>query len=286
MVLRRSHAIRTQSKRLFIASVILIAVNGTGALTGTGDVFATDGGGSIVAGVDGTQIMAGVRFDSPASSSSCEWSPVDTRDPQIDGFEEVRRDANGISYRLYDRGCPNDTGDYHWVPEVDPGTLAQQASSVVYDNIPAPWGEFAPPARRGVVNLGTWFWVNPMLWVPVRASAWVPTPSGPLIVTTTATPKKLIFDPGDGALGSGETECTGPGIPWIPAFGDHLPSPCMYTYRHSSARRSDNVFAATLSIRWHVTYSSNTGASGSLGDVTVGASHQMVVREIHGLVNR
>ena len=225
---------------------------------------ASDGGGSTRAEVNGTQIMAGVTFGAPPSSgSSCEWSPVDTRDPGMDVFEEVRRDSNGIGYRLYDYTCSDESSSYHWVPEVSPDSLANQASAVVYDNIPAPWGEFAPPARRGVVNIGTWFWVNPLLWVPVRATAWVPTPSGPLIVTTTATPKKLIFDSGE--VGSGETECNGPGLPWVDAFGDHLPSPCMYTYRHSSAGEPN---------------------SGSLGDVEVGASHQMVIREIHGLVNR
>jgi hypothetical protein len=41
-----------------------------------------------------------------------------------------------------------------------------------------------------------------------------------------------------------------------------------------------------LAVRWHVSYTSNVGASGSLGDVTVSASHQMVIREIHGLISR
>lgn len=279
MVFGNRHALCDRTRRLLVVAVVLTV--------GAHPVSASDGGGSTRAGVTGTQIMAGVSFGAPPSAgSSCEWSPVDTRDPSMDMLEEVRRDANGIGYRLYDYTCTDESSAYHWVPEVSPTTLANQASAVVYDNIPAPWGEFAPPARRGVINIGTWFWVNPLLWVPVRATAWVPTPSGPLIVTTTATPKKLIFDPGDGELGSGEVECTGPGLPWVDVFGDHLPSPCMYTYRHSSAGRPNDVFPASLAIRWHVTWSSNTGASGSLGDVEVGASHQMVIREIHGLVNR
>lgn len=280
MVFRTGHPTRALARRLLLSATLLVVASGTPTLR------ASDGGGSAVAAVNGTQIMAGVHFGSPPGigNSACEWSPVDTRDPGVDGFEEVRREVNDIDYRLYDHACPDGSTAYHWVPQVGPTTLAHQASAVVYDNIPAPWGEFAPPARRGVVNLGTWFWVNPLMWVPVRATAWVPTPSGPLIVTTTATPKKLIFDPGE--LGSGPTECTGPGIPWVAAFGDRLPSPCMYTYRRSSAAMRERVFMATLSIRWHVTYASNTGIAGSLGDVTVGASHQMLIREIHGLVNR
>jgi hypothetical protein len=107
-----------------------------------------------------------------------------------------------------------------------------------------------------------------------------------LIVTTTATPKRLIFDPGDGRLGDGPVDCAGPGIPWSDAFGDHLPSPCMVTYRHSSVHHPSGAFPAMLAVRWQVSDTSNVGVSGSLGDITVGASHQMVIREIHALVSR
>jgi len=252
--------------------------------------LAADGTGTVTSGVDGTQIIAGVQFGTPPSGTndSCEWSPTLPRDAGSQTVDEVTRTIGAITYRLYDFTCegrePPTT--YHWIPEVSSTTLARHASAVVYDNIPAPWGQFAPPARRGVVALGTWFWVNPAMWVPVRATAWVPTPRGPLIVTTTATPKRLIFDPGDGAYGSGSVDCAGPGIAWIELFGDHLPSPCMYTYRHSSVRHPSGAFPATLGVQWHVSYTSNVGAAGSIGDVTVRASHQIVVREIHGLVSR
>jgi hypothetical protein len=267
---------------------ILIITVATTLLGGTAQ--AADYGGNATAGVEGTQIMAGVQFGSPPANDRdmCEWSPTLPRDAGDTTVEEVTRPIGTVTYRLYDYTCdgrePPTT--YHWIPEVSSTTLANQASAVVYDNIPAPWGEFAPPARRGVVALGTWFGVTPLRGVPVRATAGVPTPRGPLIVTTTATPKRLIFDPGDGRLGDGPVDCAGPGIPWIEAFGDHLPSPCMVTYRHSSVHHATGAFPATLAVRWHVSYTSNVGASGSLGDVTVSASHQMVIREIHGLISR
>jgi len=270
-------------RRILIACAVVPLLGGT--------VHAADGGGgNVLAGVNGTQIMAGVQFGAPpsAANGSCEWSPTLPRDAGDSTVEEVTKPIGNITYRLYDYTCdgrePPTT--YHWIPEVSSETLANQASAVVYDNIPAPWGQFAPPARRGVVTLGTWFWVNPLMWVPIRATAWVPTPRGPLIVTTTATPKRLIFSPGDKHLGDGPVDCAGPGVPWIEAFGDRLPSPCMYTYRHSSVHHPSGAFPASLAVRWHVSYTSNMGASGSLGDVTVGAAHQMVVREIHGLVSR
>lgn len=267
-------------RRILIAAAVMLGL--------AAPVHAADGDHRASAGVDGTQIMAGIQFGAPpsADSSPCEWSPTLPRDAGNQQAEEVVKTVGSVTYRLYDHTCDDrdPPTTYHWIPEVSAETLANTAEAVVYDNIPAPWGNFAPPARRGVVTLGTWFWVHPAMWVPIRATAWIPTPRGPLIVTTTATPKRLIFDPGDGHLGDGTVDCAGPGIPWIEAFGDRLPSPCMYTYRHTSSHHPSGAFPASLAVRWHVTYTSNVGASGSLGDVTVGASHQMVIREIHGLV--
>lgn len=243
----------------------------------------------VSAGVDGSRVMAGIRWGSPPGSGSgdddCEWSVALPRDTHSDPGE-VTMVVGSTTYRLYDYTCldRDPATTYHWIPEVSTATLAEQASSVVYENIPAPWGNFAPPAHRGIVTLGTWIWVSPLMWIPIRATAWVPTPSGPVAVTTTATPKELTFDPGDGELGTGEVTCRGPGIPWVEAFGDSLPSPCMYTYLHSSSTQDDGTFDATVSITWDVTWVSSIGARGSLGSVTLDAHHAMVVREIQGLV--
>lgn len=246
----------------------------------------------ISAAVNGAQIMAGVRIGTPPSNfddgGDCEWSPAIPRDAIIGSSDEVFKQIGSIRYQLYDYTCIDRTPatSYYWIPSVSTETLAAEASSVLYDNIPAPWGEFAPPARRGVVGLGMWFWVNPLIWMPVSVTAWVPTPSGPISVTTTATPKKLKFQPGDGDLGSGDVECTGPGRWWLPFFGDSLDSPCMYTYQHSSVLHRSGAFPAELGIEWRITWRSNTGASGSLRDVTVNASHQIVVRELQALVTK
>lgn len=245
----------------------------------------------ISAAVNGAQIMAGVRIGVPPAGDTdignCEWSPAIPHDSNIGSGGLVFKQIGSIRYQLYDYTCSDRTPAtaYYWIPQVSTETLAVEASSVLYDNIPAPWGEFAPPAHRGVVKLGMWFWVNPLIWVPVSVTAWVPTPSGPLSVTTTASPKKLKFRPGDGNLGEGDVECTGPGRWWLEFFGDSLDSSCMYTYQHSSALHSSGAYPARLGIEWHITWRSSIGASGTLPNVTMYASHQIVVRELQALTS-
>ena len=271
-----------------IGLVILTSVSLAPSVAHAGDSIG--GGATSTAGITGNQIMAGIQFgNAPGTSGSnanCEWSIAIPHDAHSGNETIVEKVSGGITYRLFEYNCldRNPATTFHWIPQVSTEQLAQQATSVVYDNIPAPFGNFAPPARRGVVKLGTWFWVNPLMWVPISATAGVPTPAGYISVTTTATPKKLIFDPGDGSLGTGPVTCDGPGLPWIELFGDHMDSKCMYTYQHSSSMHPAGLFPATLSVQWHVTFTTNFGAKGTVGDFTFAASHQMNVREIQALV--
>ncbi|MCX6534968.1 MAG: hypothetical protein NT119_00190 [Actinobacteria bacterium] len=234
-------------------------------------------------------IIAGVivqQNDAPGGSDACQWSPSLARDSGQgqDAGDEVTKQVGSVSFRLYDRVCEGKATTYYWIPEISTEQIARSAASVVYDLIPAPFGEFAPPARQGLINIGTWFWVEPTVWQPKSVTAWVPTPEGPVSVTTTATPTKLVFHPGDGFRGTGDKDCVGPGSRWTEIIGDHLPSPCMYTYRHSSAVNSSGLFSASLSIIWRVAWRSSTGASGTLPNVSTGSSHQMNIREFQALV--
>ena len=242
----------------------------------------------------GDQIIAGIKYGAPPSGTSgsdteCEWSESMPRDASATGpGNAVTKQIGSTQYRLFDYTCParDPATTYHWIPQVSTKQLAQHAASVVYDNLPAMWGNFAPPARRGFVDVGTWIWVNPLLWIPVAVTASIITPAGVISVTTKATPKKLIFDPGDGNLGTGPLTCKNPGLIWIPQFGDRLPSPCMYTYRHSSATQVSGLFESDVAVQWHVTWSTNLGASGTIGELTLHTSHQMNIREVQALVSR
>jgi hypothetical protein len=115
---------------------------------------------SLDAGSRGDQIMAGVQFGAPPgvrgdANDDCEWSVSIPRDAKLREGSEVTKTVGSITYRLYDYSCtmPVTSTTFHWIPEVSTTQLGRQAASVVYDNVPAPWGNFAPPARRGVVNL-------------------------------------------------------------------------------------------------------------------------------------
>jgi len=63
-----------------------------------------------------------------------------------------------------------------------------------------------------------------------------------------------------------------------------MSSKCMYTYSHSSSMHPSGVFPAKLSVQWHVSYTTNFGARGTIGDFTFAASHQILVREVQALV--
>ena len=275
----------TVSLVLSICFVATTTQNSTAKAESNGPHAVIDEYGSVV---DKT-IIAGVIVQQNGALDgldSCQWSPSLPRDSgQGQGAgDEVTKQVGSVSFRLYDRACEGQTTTYYWIPEISTEQIARSAASVVYDLIPAPFGEFAPPARQGLINIGTWFWVEPTVWQPKSVTAWVPTPEGPVFVTTTATPTKLVFHPGDGFRGNGDKTCTGPGQKWTSGMGDSLPSSCMYSYRHSSAINSNGLFSASLSIIWRVAWRSSTGASGTLPNVITSSSHQMNIREFQALV--
>jgi len=290
--------LNTKSISLIAIAVTLLSSMSSTAVRAT-QAPLIDGSTNAGSGIDvsssvhGDQIIAGVEYGaSPGGGDGvdpeCEWSESLPRDASATGpGSAVAKQIGSTHYRLFNYTCPlrDPMTTYHWVPQMSSGQLAQHAASIVYDNLPAMWGNFAPPARRGFVDVGTWIWVNPLLWVPVAVTASIITPVGIVSVTTKATPKKLIFNPGDGDLGSGPLTCDNSGFIWMSQFGDRLPSPCMYTYRHSSATQASGLFEADVAVQWHVTWSTNLGASGTIGELTLHTSHQMNIREVQALVS-
>ncbi|TSA51629.1 MAG: hypothetical protein D4R44_07565 [Actinobacteria bacterium] len=288
----RSARVSKCSIALAIATAIALGLHPVSA---SADGASPPGGSSVdvSSSVRGDQIIAGVEYGaSPAggggADDQCEWSPTMPRDASATGPGlTVTKRIGATMYKMYEFTCPDrePPTTFYWLPQITTEQLAQHASSIVYDSLPALWGNFAPPARRGFVNVGTWVWVNPLLWIPVQVTASIMTPMGRISVTTRATPKKLIFNPGDGNLGSGPITCNNPGLIWMSQFGDRMSSPCMYTYHHSSATQSNGLFEASVAVQWHVTWSTNLGASGTIGELTLHTSHQMNIREVQALIS-
>jgi hypothetical protein len=112
----------------------------------------------------------------------------------------------------------------------------------------------------------------------VNAQAQIPG----LAVTATATPGRLVFTPGE--PGGDAVTCAGPGI--IVRSADQFPatSPaCSYEYQHASSI-AGGKFAATLTIEWDITWTSSTGAGGTLAPATTTAGVAVPVREVQAIV--
>jgi hypothetical protein len=219
------------------------------------------------------------------TASSCTWEPfsVDVNG-NLTGPAKI---DNGIHYDLWWKRCPGVGTQTVWIPRIDHRRLSYHATDHLERLLPAPRASFAPPSTNGVVKVGTWFWNAD--WSAVSVTAWVPTPSGPRWATTTARPVQLVFEPGDGRLGTGTVTCNGPGTPWTRPRGDAAPSPsgCQYTYRHSSVMAPNrSSFPATVTIVWDVTWRGSSGTGGYSGQLLTSRSYAMTVREIQAVVAR
>lgn len=149
------------------------------------------------------------------------------------------------------------------LPPPDPAVLAQQAYAELVP--PSPTAHRSPTENMPggawtVVNLWTWFWVDRTDWVPLSRTVELRGVSA----TVTATPTVTTFDPGNG---DAFVSCDGPGKAWVDPGDNSDPQPvtvggCGYQYR----RVSEGV-QATTSIRYAVSWTSSTGAGGTLPDL-------------------
>lgn len=267
-----------------------------GALIAFGlQAFVTDrshaadaGTGGVVDGV----IFAGVQTSSSmptqGTSSTYTWRRLVTHDAGIGRSGNISKVIDGIRYFLYERIGPNGT-DLVWVAQATPRQLAQRAAVTVRSRLARPKVSMAPPPEAGVVNSSTWLWIDPILWVPVSAFAWIPGDSGPIWARTTATPVGLRFTSQDdgtsGGSRTGTVTCTGPGRPWQESLGDEAPSQCSYTYQHSSVSRPGGVFGASVDVEWRISWTSNTGGGGSLPTERTTTRLSVRVDELQALVD-
>ncbi|MBI2709108.1 MAG: hypothetical protein HYX34_05365 [Actinobacteria bacterium] len=158
---------------------------------------------------------------------------------------------------------------------IAPARLAELAKKSL--RVPAP-GVGVAPRPRGLVNVAMWLWVDG--FVPLSATASVPGVSA----TLTAVPARVHWD-----MGNGDTvTCAGPGKRFDFAAGvsvESARSGCSYTYRADSGGEPGKAFTVTATVTWRLTWASNVGAAGDLGEVSASSTLTYPVDEIQTLSN-
>ena len=128
---------------------------------------------------------------------------------------------------------------------VDPAVIAQQAIQQL--GLGSPSIEMAPPdGSPQLVGVATWLWVDPGAWRTLTASA----TAGPVTVTATASPSKVVWEMGDGT----SVTCDGPGTPYS-SSDPEATTDCSYTWPEAGN------YAVSATVYWSVTWTA-AGAPG------------------------
>lgn len=208
-------------------------------------------------GLRGEHIAARVRVGTPPrTEDNCNWSKTEwtsTMPAHYPMFHNATPPED-IGYDAYVKTCtePKRELSLHWIHDSVFHTIGNVAEDAVDRLVPKPAIHFAPTFDRNVVNVGSWFWLDKSAWKTISVTAYVPTKVGAISATTSATPKKVIFSPGDGRRGTGDVMCDGPGRPWRRGLGDTIGTSCMYTYKHASHGQPRGVYNAKVSIEWDI----------------------------------
>jgi hypothetical protein len=205
----------------------------------------------------------------PAGTSNCSpWTLFDTTTPGVlDGQIVERPDA-----RLFVRSCDG-INQYAWVANLSPRQLAQVAFDQARATIPDPTPTFAPPPEAMLVNLDTWFAVEPT--GPISATASIPG----LSVTVTAVPIEIILNTGsqvDGDITA--VSCRPWGSTRYGADG------CTWTPSHPSVEQvtgtDDYRYHASVELIWQIDWRASNGTTGDLGTISSTTDVLIAVREI------
>lgn len=276
---------RNRVLREAILTMALVVACGSGT-----SVHAAD---TASGGTSGGVIFAGVQTSlsapaASATSSTYTWRRLVTHDAGIGNSGNISKVVDGIRFLLYERIGPEGS-DLVWVAQANPRQLAQRAAVTVRSRLGRPRVSMAPPTSAGVVNQSSWLWIDPALWVPVSAFAWIPGASGPIWARTTATPMSITFTTeDDGSTRGGRTgtvTCNGPGRAWQTSDGDDATSSCSYTYRHASISRPEGTFAASIDVQWRVSWTSNAASGGTLPSERTTTRFSVRVDELQALVD-
>ena len=187
------------------------------------------------------------------------------------------KNAVGVADKLFTRSCPDAAGvlvaQWRWVPVVAGVELMPGARDEVIRRLPKPVLVMAPPVDHEFVNVESFFGVQESPAETATATA------GGVSATVVATPVSLVLQTGSKVAGDttvvrcglwGSTTASVGGCSWTPRF----PSVSKVT------GTDDYAYHGSVSVVWHVTWSSTDGMGGDLGDVNSTSGLLLQVREI------
>lgn len=262
---------------LTVAQVLVLSIHPAAADDGPGG-FVDGNGDPTATANDGDSNEGGSTGG--GSNDGCPWSVL-----VDDDFEWALYDRDGNrryseTGRWFAEDCPSNAqgsvGGIVIIPEgseVDPEALALDALATA--SIDQPPISTSPSAdRRLYTQVPTWLWLDGVWWRGYSATA----SAGRVTSTVTATPVAADWDPGDGD----RLACRGPGVEWTRGLPDSA-TYCSYTYRHSSASRESDAYTLGVTVRFEVSWTSNTGQGGALPAITRSASRSVQVGEIQAV---
>lgn len=135
------------------------------------------------------------------------------------------------------------------------------------------WGH-----RRSYVGIPIWLWVNnpePLTWGPYSETATL----GGQTITAEAKVSAIRWNMGDGR----EEVCGSVGTPYIPT-PDIRPSPtCGHVYERMSQNQPGDRYQITATSQWVVTWTSASGASGTVNLNLTSAPVELEVNELQSV---
>jgi hypothetical protein len=166
------------------------------------------------------------------------------------------------------RDCVDaDTGEYVSfdviivTPPLGPNADSDQLAAMASSRLPLPLPEARMnPNGDQTVNVPSWLWVEN--WQAETRTA----TAGNVTSTVVATPVEQRWTFGSLAE---RVVCRDAGTRYDMSrpSSEQTPS-CSYTFRHSSAGQPGDAYRVVVTLVWHVTWTSNIGASGDLGLVS------------------
>lgn len=134
------------------------------------------------------------------------------------------------------------------------------------------WGH-----RRSYVGIPVWLWVEnpqPLTWGPYTETATL----GGQTITATAQVTGIRWNMGDGR----EVVCGSTGTAYSVGYGLNDSPTCGHRYDRTSQNQPGDRYTVTATSQWSVTWTSLTGATGTV-NLTTSSSTQLEINEIQSV---